>query len=178
MDRLSDRNTTAHTGLNCQSALAANKTLLSQTMKCAHQSRERRLGQRRSVFQVALVQTDTMTARLWHTHAHTCTHTSTDLIGSLFPESLKWAAVFTREALPSQHGPAFQNSLLGNLEAGLKGKTTVGQYTVGHPLLPCIHTCTLNTKKGFHKPLWKALVKVFTADDIFSAWNNVLLVGV
>lgn len=47
--------------------------------------------------------------------------------------------MFTRKALPSRHGPAFQNSLLGNLEAWLEGKTTVGKYTVSPPT-PTVHT--------------------------------------
>lgn len=79
-----------------------------------------------------------------------CTHMSTGLTASLFLESLKLAVLFTREALPSQRGPAFQNSLLGNLKAAVKGKYSIGPICSWPPALT-MHT--LNTKKGFHKSL-------------------------
>lgn len=65
-----------------------------------------------------------------------------DLIWSLFVESLKWAAMFMREVPPSQHGPAFQNSLLGNLETDLKGKIYSGPIIQSASHSYPAHMCT------------------------------------
>ena len=83
---------------------------------------------------------------------------------------------------PSQRGPAFQNSLPGNLEAALaREKLQKPNIQVGHcSSLPVhthmhvhthLHVHTLHTEGSFHEALGKALVRVFEGDDIFSVWD-------
>lgn len=85
-----------------------------------------------------------------HPWEHTHTRTSFEAFSLRLWSELQ---CFKRGS-PSQHAPAFQNSLLGNLETDLKGKNYSG------PPTPTMHTCA-HTRKEFHKSLVKVCLEQF-----------------